>query len=45
MKKIFVLLASIVGLIGLSTTYAYTPTSQDMLTLVQLKDALDQINS
>ncbi|MDD3262851.1 MAG: hypothetical protein PHR61_03310 [Candidatus Absconditabacteria bacterium] len=45
MKKLFILLASILSLVGLSETYAYTPTSQDMLTLVQLKDTLDQINS
>jgi hypothetical protein len=45
MKKLFILLASILCFIGFSATYAYTPTSQDMLTLVQLKDTLDQINS
>lgn len=28
-----------------SNSYAYTPTSQDMVTLIQLKNTLDEINS
>lgn len=46
MKKFFLfVLASTIISWGLSVTYAYTPTSQDLVTLVQLKNTLDQINS
>ncbi|AHB41490.1 hypothetical protein P148_SR1C00001G0700 [candidate division SR1 bacterium RAAC1_SR1_1] len=46
MKKLFLFaISSITIFSGFTVTYAYTPTSQDQITLVQLKNTLDQINS
>lgn len=45
MKKLSLIILGIVLLWISINTYAYTPTSQDQITLVQLKNTLDQINS